>query len=60
MYGLQGGAVNLILLLVSDIDDNFWFLTGHGLKKLLSLTSHHLLAELRLPPRTGHTSGVRC
>ena len=52
--------MNLILLLVSDIDDNFWFLTGHGLKKLSSLTSHHLLAGLRLPPRTGHTSGVRC
>ena len=35
MYGLQGGAVNLILLLVSDIDDNFWFLTGHSTEKLV-------------------------
>ena len=46
MYGLEGGAVKLILLLVSDIDDNFWFLTAvqvTGLKNLLSLTEHHLL-----------------
>ena len=42
MYGLEGGAVNLILLLVSDIDDNFWFLTGHRTEKLLSLSLHHL------------------
>ena len=35
MYGLEGGAVNLILLLVSDIDDNFWFLTGHSTEKLV-------------------------
>ena len=35
MYGLQGGAVNLILLLVSDIDDNFWFLTAQRTEKLV-------------------------
>ena len=35
MYGLQGGAVNLILLLVSDIDDNFGFLTAERTEKLV-------------------------
>ena len=33
--GLLGGAVNVILLLVSDIDDNFWFHTGHRTEKLV-------------------------
>ena len=53
MYGLEGGAVKLILLLVSDIDDNFWFLTAvqvTGLKNLLSLTEHHLLPHHTTPP----------
>ena len=57
MYGLQGGAVKLILLLVSDIDDNFWFLTAvqvTGLKNLLSLTKHHLLPHHQITQRPIH------
>ena len=41
--------MNLILLLVSDIDDNFWFLTGHRTEKVVIInftsfvTTQHLI-----------------
>ena len=50
MYGLQGGAVNLILLLVSDIDDNFWFLTGHRTEKLVIINKTSFVTPPPPPP----------
>ena len=50
MYGLQGGAVNLILLLVSDIDDNFWFLTGHSTEKLVIIKKTSFVTTPPPPP----------
>ena len=50
MYGLQGGAVNLILLLVSDIDDNFWFLTGHSTEKLVIINKTSFVTTPQPPP----------
>ena len=50
MYGLQGGAVNLILLLVSDIDDNFRFLTGHSTEKLVIINKTSFVTTPPPPP----------
>ena len=50
MYGLQGGAVNLILLLVSDIDDNFRFLTGHSSEKLVIINKTSFVTTPPPPP----------
>ena len=50
MYGLQGGAVNLILLLVSDIDDNFRFLTGHSTEKLVIINKTSFVSST--PPQS--------
>ena len=40
--------MNLILLLVSDIDDNFWFLPGRGTEKviIINFTSFVSRAEI--------------
>ena len=54
MYGLQGGAVNLILLLVSDIDDNFWFLTGHSTEKLVIIKKTSFVTTPPPPPPPPH------